>query len=298
MRRWLLNFIEITIVVVVIFGCLVSIVQNTILKDRSIHGYRSYVIASNSMYPVLEYGDVILVKEVEFDDIKVDDIITYMGTTGEFKNKVITHEVIEIITENGETFLKTKGRANTGIDPSVYKEQVYGRLAYKFILISFISKIVRDEIGFIFFIFIPFGILFVLELINMFKETKRRELEKMMLEQLEELKKINANSEKAALIENTICLQINEIKDAKRDFKKMNELEKTAKISFQDIVNEINKLKENNTNNKKKKDKNKDDLEKTMLLFESDDIEKEINKELKNKAKINKKKRKNKSKEV
>lgn len=292
MRKWLLNLIEITIVVIILLGCFVSIVQNTIFKDRAIWGYRSYVIASNSMYPVLEYGDVIIIKEIEFEDIKVNDIITYKGTTGEFKNKIITHEVIEIVEEDGVTYLKTKGRANTGIDPMVSKEQVYGKLAYKFVVVSFISKIIRDEIGFVLFIFIPFGILFVLELINMFKETKRRELEKMMLEQLEELKKINSNSEKATLIENTLCIQIEDIKCAKRDFKKIKELDKTVRISLEDIAMEMEKLK-NIINEDKEKDVDLD-LDKTMILFESDDIEKEINKELRNKN--NKKKKENKKK--
>lgn len=278
-----------------ILGCLVSILQSTLFKDKSILGYRSYVIASNSMYPVLEIGDVILVKDIEFDDIKVDDIITYMGTTGEFKDKIITHEVIEIIYDDDIKYLKTKGRANTGIDPSVYKEQVYGKLAYKFVLISFISKIVRDEIGFVLFIFIPFGILFVLEFINMIKETKRRELEKMMLEQLDELKKINKNSDKITMIENTICLQLEEVKSAKRDFKKMNKLEETVKVPFMEIIEEIEILKKEKKNNKKKKRNDMIDLDKTMILYDSDDIKKEISKELKNKEKDSKKNRKRKN---
>lgn len=288
MRRWILNFIEISIIVILIIGCFISILQSTVFKDKSIFGYRSYVIASNSMYPVLEYGDVILIKEIDFNDIKVDDIITYMGVQGEFKDKVITHEVIEIIEDEEGKYLKTKGRANTGIDPSVYEEQVYGKLTYKFILISFLSKIVRDEIGFILFIFIPFGILFVLELINMIKETKRRELEKMMLIQLDELKKINSDSEKIMMIENTIFLQLEEVRDAKRDFKKMNELEHTVKIPFLDMVEDIEKIKMNNAKKIKKKKENTD-LDKTTILFDSGDIQKEINKELKYKNKVNKK---------
>ena len=74
------------------------IFQSTFLKNKSIFGYRSYVIASNSMYPVLEYGDVILVKDISFDDIEIGDIITYQGNNGELKNKIIEH--IEDVLEN------------------------------------------------------------------------------------------------------------------------------------------------------------------------------------------------------
>lgn len=291
MRKWLLNFIEITILVVISLACVVLIIQSTFLKNKSIFGYRSYVIASNSMYPVLEYGDVILVKEVDYDDIEINDIITYKGISGEFEGKIITHEVIDIFYEDNVKILKTKGRANTGVDPYVYENQVYGRFVYRFILISFISKIVRDELGFVLFIFIPFGILFILEFINMVKETKRRELEKLVKKQLDELKKLNNDTKDVVSLEETICVQLEEVKRAKRDFKKIKELEHTVKISLDDVIKQIEKL-------KKKDDDSKEDnemlLEETKVLFSSDDIRKEVSKELRIKSKkIKKDKRKN-----
>lgn len=291
MRKWLLNFIEITILVIISLACVVLIIQSTFLKNKSIFGYRSYVIASNSMYPVLEYGDVILVKEVDYDDIEINDIITYKGISGELEGKIITHEVIDIFNEDDVKILKTKGRANTGVDPYVYEEQIYGRFVYRFILISFISKIVRDELGFVLFIFIPFGILFILEFINMVKETKRRELEKLVKKQLDELKKLNNDTKDVVSLEETICVQLEEVKRAKRDFKKMKELEHTVKISLDDVIKQIEKL-------KKKDDDSKEDnemlLEETKVLFSSDDIRKEVSKELRIKSKkIKKDKRKN-----
>ena len=69
------------------------------------------------MYPVLKYGDVVLVKETDFNTINKGDIITYYGKEGEVKDKRITHEVINILKENDTTVLKTKGRANTGSRP-------------------------------------------------------------------------------------------------------------------------------------------------------------------------------------
>ena len=249
MRKWILNLIEITILIIISFFAFLLIFQSTFLKNKSIFGYRSYVIASNSMYPVLEYGDVILVKDISFDDIEIGDIITYQGNNGELKNKIITHEVIDINYVNDVRVLVTKGRANTGVDPYVYPEQIYGKFFYKYTIISFVSKIVRNKFGFVLFIFIPFGILFVLEFINMVKETKRRELEKLVKAQLEELRKINDDSKKADLIDNTICIQLEEIEKAKRDFKKIDELEHTIKLSLDDVNKEIEKLKNQDSDN-------------------------------------------------
>lgn len=293
MRKWILNFIEITILIIISFFALLLIFQSTFLKNKSIFGYRSYVIASNSMYPVLEYGDVILVKDISFDDIEIGDIITYQGKNGELKNKIITHEVIDINYVNDVKVLVTKGRANTGVDPYVYPEQIYGKFFYKYTIISFVSKIVRNKFGFVLFIFIPFGILFVLEFINMVKETKRRELEKLVKAQLEELRKINDDSKKADLIDNTICIQLEEIEKAKRDFKKIDELEHTIKLSLDDVNKEIEKLKNQDSYNNEIVEKEYNDmiLEETRVI-NLDDIKKGISKELRIKRKKKQKEKK------
>ncbi len=289
MRKWLLNFIEIVVLIIISITCLVLIFQNTFLKNNSILGFRTYVIASNSMAPVLKYGDVILIKEINYDDIKVNDIITYKGISGEFKGKVITHRVIDIVYNEDTKVLKTKGEANDGIDPDVHESQVYGKLVYKFVFLSFISKVVRNKIGFVLFVFIPFALIFVLEVINMAKETKRMELEKMVKQQLEELKKLNNKSKTVVSLEETICLQLDEIKKAKRDFKKIDSLEYTVKIPFEDVVKEIDKLKDESN-----KEKEQILLEETKVLYNSDDLSKEINKEIKLKNKKVKKKLKSK----
>lgn len=293
MRKWILNLIEITILIIISFFAFLLIFQSTFLKNKSIFGYRSYVIASNSMYPVLEYGDVILVKDISFDDIEIGDIITYQGNNGELKNKIITHEVIDINYVNDVKVLVTKGRANTGIDPYVYPEQIYGKFFYKYTIISFVSKIVRNKFGFVLFIFIPFGILFVLEFINMVKETKRRELEKLVKAQLEELRKINDDSKKADLIDNTICIQLEEIEKAKRDFKKIDELEHTIKLSLDDVNKEIEKLKNQDSDNDEIVEKEYNDmiLEETRVI-NLDDIKKGISKELRIKRKKKQKEKK------
>ena len=293
MRKWILNLIEITILIIISFFALLLIFQSTFLKNKSIFGYRSYVIASNSMYPVLEYGDVILVKDINFDEIEIGDIITYQGKNGELKNKIITHEVIDINYMNDVKVLVTKGRANTGIDPYVYPEQIYGKFFYKYTIISFVSKIVRNKFGFVLFIFIPFGILFVLEFINMVKETKRRELEKLVKAQLEELRKINDDSKKADLIDNTICIQLEEIEKAKRDFKKIDELEHTIKLSLDDVNKEIEKLKNQDSDNNEIVEKEYNDmiLEETRVI-NVEDIKKGISKELRIKRKKKQKEKK------
>lgn len=287
MRKIVLNIIETVLILAIALVCFVSILQSTFLQDKAIFGYHTYVIASNSMYPVLEYGDVILVKEIEFDKIEKGDVVTYLGKEGEVKGKIITHEVIDVLEENDTTVLKTKGRANTGIDPYVYKDQVYGEYTHRFVLISAISKIIRDKVGFVVCILVPFSILFILELISFAKEVKRKELENTMKLQLEELQNIDNKSDLSKAIEDTIQTQIKEIQSAKRDFKKINELEQTIQIPLEEIQKQIRDLNKKLAKETEKEDKVGDD---TVVLFSKDDIKEVIEKDLETTKKAIKKK--------
>ena len=247
MGKKALNIIETFLILLIALICIVSILQSTLFQNKNIFGYHTYVIASNSMYPVLKYGDVVLVKETDFNTINKGDIITYYGKEGEVKDKIITHEVIDILKENDTTVLKTKGRANTGVDPYVYKDQVYGEFVYRFTLLSLLSKIIRDKIGFIICILIPFSILFILEFISVTKEVKRKTIEDIMTKQLEELNSIDDKSDLSNAIKKAINDKLEEIKDAKRDFKKIDNLQETIHIPLEEIKYQINELSKKKT---------------------------------------------------
>ena len=48
-------------------------------NDFALFGYRMFSVATGSMIPVYEVGDVVVVKEVDPATLKVDDDITYFG---------------------------------------------------------------------------------------------------------------------------------------------------------------------------------------------------------------------------
>lgn len=288
MGKKALNIIETFLILLIALICIVSILQSTLFQNKNILGYHTYVIASNSMYPVLKYGDVVLVKEIDFNTINKGDIITYYGKEGEVKDKIITHEVIDILKENDTTVLKTKGRANTGVDPYVYKDQVYGKFVYRFTLLSLLSKIIRDKIGFVICILIPFSILFILEFISVTKEVKRKTIEDIMTKQLEELNNIDDNSDLSNAIKKAINDTLEEIKDAKRDFKKIDNLQETIHIPLEEIKYQINELSKKKTPKETQKENKL--LEDTMFISNDIDINKAIEKELKTKEKNQRKK--------
>lgn len=170
------NVLEVILIFFVIILSLIVLSQRIFGSNKSFFGYRIFNIITSSMQPELKVGDIILVKETDYDKIKIGDNITYKGMSEDLKDKIVTHKVKNIIEENGKKIFYTKGINSDTVDPAVYEEQVYGVVKYKFIILSFIHSIITSKLGFIFFIVIPLLYILVMEIKNMIDEKKKAEI--------------------------------------------------------------------------------------------------------------------------
>lgn len=145
----------------------------------SILNYRMFTVASGSMVPKYEVGDVLISKEIDTNKIKVGDTISYLGNKGDFKNKVITHEVIAIEEIDGKKAFHAKGLANIIEDPIVYEDQIYGVVIHRCIILSAIYKLIATEYGML-IIVIPILYIIGSELLSFLldKEEKKRSTQK------------------------------------------------------------------------------------------------------------------------
>ena len=66
-------------------------------------GYKPVYVMTGSMEPTLKVNGLVIIKQIDYDDVKVDDIIMY-----EIDDKMITHRVVEITDEG----IRTKGDNN------------------------------------------------------------------------------------------------------------------------------------------------------------------------------------------
>lgn len=139
-------------------------------SSGNIAGYRVYTIATGSMEPVLEVGDVIVIKEADYEELKVKDIITYESRAAGTEGMIITHRIIDMDDETKQ--LETKGDANEAVDPVIKDDQVLGKFVYKFTLISMLTKLVRNKIGFYFLIFVPLVVVIFLEIADIVTSPK------------------------------------------------------------------------------------------------------------------------------
>lgn len=169
--------LKIMFYVFIIAFVLVVILQRISGNSFSIFGYRMFNVVSGSMEPKYNIGDVLISKETAPEDIKIGDAISYEGEKGDFKGKVITHEVVGIYKDGGKYIYKAKGLANLVEDPSITQDQLYGVVVYKSVVLSFIYKIVSTKIGFYACIILPLMYILGSEFINMLldrEDQKRR----------------------------------------------------------------------------------------------------------------------------
>ena len=100
----------------IVFIFLVIILYNIVLlymsyidkfDTPSFYIYKAYLISTESMEPEIKKGDAIIIKKVDEEQLKVNDIISFQD-----KDFINTHRIIEIINNNGITKYKTKGDNN------------------------------------------------------------------------------------------------------------------------------------------------------------------------------------------
>lgn len=171
-----LNIIKNILMVILIAFLVLVLIQRVTNNKFKLFGIGMYTVVSESMLPEYEIGDMFIATEVNQKDIKVGDDIVYLGETGAFKDKVITHRVIRI-----DSKIHTKGINNQVEDPAIDYKQVYGKVSIRLTLLSLFSKLMNNSVIFYIAIFVPFTLLIFFD-IKGFREDKKEKEEKLAAE--------------------------------------------------------------------------------------------------------------------
>ena len=84
-------------------------------------------IASGSMAPTINIGDMVIVQKCSPNDVNIDDIIEYTR-----KDYSVIHRVIDKYQKNGETYFITKGDNNNSADSEpVSEEMLKGKIIFR-----------------------------------------------------------------------------------------------------------------------------------------------------------------------
>lgn len=112
-------------------------------------GLAPYVVLSGSMEPAYHVGSVIYVKDIEPEELKVKDPITYTIEGG----TVVTHRIIEVIQDeeqpNNLSF-KTKGDANKDEDGTpVSADKIIGKPVFSIPYLGYLASVIQTPRGII-----------------------------------------------------------------------------------------------------------------------------------------------------
>ena len=113
------------------------------LMGSRLVGLQVFNVISGSMEPVYSVGDLIYVKEVDPDSIKVGDPITFVLNEDLV---VATHTVVRIDSENRHFY--TKGEANEHEDANpVHFNNVIGKPVFSIPLLGYVSAYIQNPPG-------------------------------------------------------------------------------------------------------------------------------------------------------
>lgn len=168
----------------------VILVNSFIHPDEipSFFGWKPFIVLSGSMETEIFSGDLAIVKEVDPEIIKENDVIAFRD--GDI---VTTHRVIDIIEENGITKYKTKGDNNNVEDNGyVLAEQIEGLFQFKVSKLGNLAMFTQTPIGMIVCLSIPIGLLILIQMSDSKKNKKdSMSKEKDLQKEIERLKRQN-----------------------------------------------------------------------------------------------------------
>ena len=107
--------------------------------------YQAIVVATGSMTPNINKGDVVVVKkldEKEILNLNVGDVLVFHR-----ENKIVVHRIYEIYTSGNEIFFKTKGDHNNAPDGYlIEKSEVIGTTKFKVSYVGYPTVILYEKL--------------------------------------------------------------------------------------------------------------------------------------------------------
>ena len=185
------------LVPILIINCTLIIKSFTSDEVPNIGGTLPLIVLTDSMYPEIKSGDLIICHTAEADEIRVDDVITFFDPMGS-GTSVVTHRVLEVMNEGGEISFRTKGDNNNAEDTvAVPAENLIGIYKSRIPKVGHVAMFMQTTPGLIVCCVCPILLLVGYDVL------RRRKLEKSqkqdtdaLLKELEALRAMKAEQEK------------------------------------------------------------------------------------------------------
>ena len=182
-KQKVLNIVGIALCVILIpiliMNC-VLIVKGLVNEKEvpGLFGRTPLIVLTDSMYPEIKSGDIIICKDISPEDVKVGDVISFFDPADKNGVAVITHRVIEIITDDdGELCFRTKGDNNNKDDDlAVPAEKLVGLWTEtRFAGLGHVALFMQSTWGLIVCIFLPLALFVGYEIFRRRKQDNKQQ---------------------------------------------------------------------------------------------------------------------------
>ena len=180
------------VVVVAVAMMIFTLVSSAFVgkQDRSLFGFKFFIVLSDSMSATdFSAGDIIITKNVKFDDLKEGDVITFISQNNtetdkqnqEGFGKIVTHKIrAKTVDATGKPAFITYG-TTTGVDDQtlVTEEFIIGQYKTKLPKVGHFFNFLKTTPGYIVCILIPFALLMISQGINCIRLFRRYRAEQL-----------------------------------------------------------------------------------------------------------------------
>lgn len=162
-------------------------------------GYSPMIVLSDSMHPYIQMGDLILDKSVDPAELEVGDVITFFDPASQ-SHSVVTHRIVEIVSEGGVNYFRTQGDFNNVADQDLVPfDNVVGIYLFRIPSAGNIAMWLQTTPGLIVCVAVPIILLVAYDLLmkRRYDKSKRKDTDALLAE-LEALRAQQAAADTAA----------------------------------------------------------------------------------------------------
>ncbi|MBR4289276.1 MAG: signal peptidase I [Oscillospiraceae bacterium] len=179
---------------ILIINCILIVKSYTSEEVPDVGGFLPLIVLTDSMYPVIESGDLIICHTAKAEEIQAGDVIAFFDPAGN-GSSIVTHRVMEI-TEDG---FRTKGDNNNTEDRlTVRPEKLVARYTGKRIAgAGNVALFMQTAPGLIVCVVLPLILLVGYDALRRRKyEKENKEDTAALMAELEALRAMKAEKEK------------------------------------------------------------------------------------------------------
>lgn len=178
---------------------LTLIAKSYLNKDEvpSLGGVFPMIVLTDSMYPEIASGDLIICNTLEPEEVRVDDVISFFDPMGS-GTSVVTHRVLEIVEENGTLSYRTKGDNNNAEDQVlVPQDKLVGIYRNRIPGLGHVAMFMQTTPGLILCVVCPVLLMVGFDMLRRKKYEKAKQQDTdALLAELEALRALKAEKEK------------------------------------------------------------------------------------------------------